>query len=190
MARPLGLGYLVFAGVVGTVIGVAVFAPDLPRKWLGLPAKPTEEGPEPILPGDMQVSLDAKEHEAALANSIKLAQPKKPIAPVALVIPTKPTDAPKLPTDDKTAALMIEADKTYRAMQFDQAASAARKLQNVALTPAQAQRAKEIVTVAPLMKQLFQKLSERDELARGFDTNPSLVAISGGRGSAKFFEAG
>lgn len=181
MARPLGLGYLVFIGVVGTAIGIAVFAPDMPRRWMGVPTKPADEGPEPVLPGDMQVSLEAKDHEAALATSVKLAVNKKPVV-VTVAAPTVPTEAPKLPiANDKSAALLSETEKAYRDYQFDQATSSARRLLEIAPTPGIALRAKDIITVAPLLKQLFQKLPDHDELSRGYDTNPSLVAITGGR---------
>ena len=182
MARSFGYGYLVFAGVVGTVAGVAVFAPQLPRGWFGMPPKSAGEGAEPVMPGDMQVSLEAKDHEAALATTVKLAAPKKIAVPTP-VIAQKPTNAPKQPVADggKAAAMLVDAEKAYHLYKFDLAVSTARRVLDIAQTPAQALRAKDIVTVAPLMQQLFGKLAERDELSRGYDTNPSLVTISGGR---------
>ena len=182
MARPLGLGYLVFAGVVGTVAGIAVFAPQMPRDWFGMPTKSAGEGAEPVIPGDMHVSLEAKDHEAALATTVKLAAPKKPTIATPVTAP-KPTDAPKLPVADagKAAAMLADADKAYHLFKFDLAVSTARRVVDIAQTPAQALRAKDIITIGPMMQQLLSKLSDRDELARGYDTNPSLVALSGGR---------
>ncbi len=181
MARHLGFGYLIFAGVVGTVVGVAVFAPQIPRGWCGVPLKPVDEGAAPVLPGDMQVSLEAKDHEAALATTVKLAAPAAPSVAGPVIAPVA-TAAPKLPVaDGKAATLLAEAEKAYHLYKFDVAISAARHAQDAAGTPAQTQRARDITTLAPLMQQLFAKLGDRDELARGYDTNPSLVAISGGR---------
>ena len=181
MPRPFGVGYLLFAGVVGTVIGVAVYAPQVPRGWFGSPAKPGDEGAEPVLPGAMQTSLEARDHEAALATSVKLAVPTKPVAAAPVSAPVVVNPPAAAVVDGKVATLLSEAEKAYHNYKFDLAISSARRAKELTGTPAQAQRVKDIITIAPLMQQLFAKLSERDELARGYDTHPSLVVLSGTR---------
>ncbi len=181
MARPLGLGYVVFAGVIGALGGLYIFAPQIPRGWFSAPARPTDEGPMPVLPGDMQVNLEARDHEAALATTVRVAAPRK-AAPVATVI-TAPvvTAAPKLPNADaKGQALLTEADAAYHVYQWDKAMSSARKVLDLEVSPAVRLRAKDIVTQAPVVAQLFQKLNDRDELSRNYDTNPSLVGMTSG----------
>lgn len=182
MARPLGLGYLVFAGVVGCVAGLYVFAPDVPRGWFAAPVRPADEGPAPVLPGDMQVSLEAKDHEAALQTTVRVAAPKKAM-PVALVTQApKPTELPKsAPIDARGQDLLAEVEKQYRGYQWNAAASGARRISEMNVAPAVAQRAKDISAMAIPVGMLFGKLNDRDELSRNYDTNPSLVEITGGR---------
>jgi hypothetical protein len=181
MARTIGFGYLLFAGVVGTVIGVTVYAPQTPRGWFGSPAKPTEEGAEPVLPGVMQASLEAKDHEAALTTTVKLVAPTTPVAAAPISAPVVVSAPAAAMVDGKVTPLLAEAEKAYHIYKFDLAISNARRAQDFTGTPTQMQRARDIVTIAPLMQQLFAKLGDRDELARGYDTHPSLVVLSGGR---------
>ena len=82
MARPLGLGYLIFAGLVGSTAGLLIFAPEVPRGWFAAPTAPADEGAAPILPGDMQMSLESKDHEAALQTTVRIAAPKQTTPPV------------------------------------------------------------------------------------------------------------
>jgi hypothetical protein len=181
MARPLGLGYLVFAGVVGGVAGVLLFAPSIPRGWFAAPAVPTEEGTAPVLPGDMQVSLESKDHEADLQTTVRLAAPKKTVAAPVIAAPA-PIEAPKKPYADAEAqALLAEVEKQYRSYQWNPAVSGARKLADMNVSPAIRQRAADIAAHALPVGRLFGKLNDRDELTRGLDTNPSLVTLSGGR---------
>ena len=181
MARPLGLGYLVFAGVVGCVAGLYVFAPNVPRGWFAAPVRPVDEGPAPVLPGDMQVNLEAKDHEAALQATVRVAAPKK-AAPAVVIQAPQPTELPKVAAPDaRGQELLAEVEKQYRSYQWNAAASGARKLSELNVGPAIAQRAKDIAAMAIPVGTLFGKLNERDELARNYDTNPSLVEITGGR---------
>lgn len=183
MSRPLGLGYVVFAGVIGTLGGLYIFAPQIPRGWVGAPARPADEGPLPVLPGDMQVSLEAKDHEAALATTVRVAAPRKaaPVAAALVVAPPVAPDLPKLPgTEALGQALLTDAEAAYRVYQWDKAISTARKVTALQVSPAMRQRANDIITQAPVVAQLFQKLNDRDELARNYDTNPSLVALTTG----------
>ena len=180
MSRPLGLGYVIFAGVIGTLGGLYIFAPQIPRGWVGLPARPVDEGPMPVLPGDMQVNLEAKDHEAALASTVRVAAPRKAASAVVVTAPVD-TAKPKLPGGEaKGQALLTEAETAYRIYQWDKAMSGARKVLDLDVPPAMRQRAKDIVTQAPIVAQLFQKLNDRDELSRNYDTNTSLVALTNG----------
>lgn len=186
MARSLGLGYLIFAGLVGTTAGLFIFAPDVPRGWFAAPKAPSDEGAAPILPGDMQVSLESKDHEAALQTKVRISAPKKAMAAPVIAAPViaapVPTEAPKKPNADAQAqALLAEVEKQYRSYQWNLAVSGARKIADLNVSPALRQRAAAIAAYGLPVGQLFGKLNDRDELSRGFDTNPSLVTLSGGR---------
>lgn len=178
MTRPLGLGYLVFTGVVGAAAGLAIFAPDVPRGWFAAPALPSDEGAVPNLTGDMQVDLAAKEHEAALQKTVRIVARAAP-APVAGPAPVTAPSAPKV--DARAGDQLAEIEKLYRSYQWNAAESGARKLLGTDLPPALRLRAKDIATCAIPVGLLFGKLNDRDELARNYDTNPSLVALTGGR---------
>jgi hypothetical protein len=180
MARPFGLGYLIFTGVVGAVAGVSIFAPEVPRGWFATPALPSDEGAAPRLTGEMQVDLAAKEHEAALQQTVRIvARPNVTAEPVAQPAPTATAVAPKI--DAQAGEQLAEIERLYRAYQWNAAESGARKLLAKELPPAVRVRAKDIAACAIPVGLLFGKLNDRDELARNFDTNPSLVTLSGGR---------
>ena len=182
MARPLGLGYLIFAGLIGTTAGLFIFAPEVPRGWFAAPKAPTDEGAAPILPGDMQVSMESKDHEAALQTTVRIAPPTKKVVAAPVIAAPVQTEAPKRPNEDVQAkALLAEVEKQYRGYQWNVAVSGARRILDMNVSPAIRQRAADIANYGLPVGQLFGKLNDRDELSRGFDTNPSLVTLSGGR---------
>jgi hypothetical protein len=182
MSRIPGLGYLIFAGVVGSVAGLTIFSPETTRGWIGMPTRPVDDGPAPTLTGDVQVSMETRDHEAAIQSPVRLAAPKVAAPVAALVTAPKPTEQPKFGVAaDKAQEQLSEAERLYRSYQWNAAISAARKLADQNPPTAIRQRAKDIAALAFPVGQLFGQLNDRDELARNYDTNPSLVAISGGR---------
>ena len=180
MARPLGLGYLIFAGLVGSTAGLLIFAPEVPRGWFAAPTAPADEGAAPILPGDMQMSLESKDHEAALQTTVRIAAPKQ-TAPPVITAPVTTEAIMKPNADAQAQPLLAEVEKLYRSYQWNRAVSGARKIADLNVSPAIRQRAADIAAYGLPVGQLFGKLNDRDELSRGLDTHPSLVALNGGR---------
>ena len=171
--------WLVVVLAVGAIGSLFVFAPDLPRQWLGLAKAPADKGPEPTAPEKVKTDLTSKDHTAAsdLANDkIKrdsLAAAAKPVAPK----PVEP-EKPKTYADEtKGQAHIAEAEKAYKSMQWVKAATEAKRADGLQVTPATRIRAADIVKGSAALEKLFQELDDKDELIRYYDTHPSLVTL-------------
>ena len=54
--------WLLIATVVLAVAGVYIFAPELPRQWLGIKPPPQDKGSEPTTPQTVKSDLVGKQH--------------------------------------------------------------------------------------------------------------------------------
>jgi hypothetical protein len=174
--------WLVVVLAVGALGALFVFAPELPRQWLGLAKAPADKGPEPTAPETVKTDLASKDHTADsdLAKSqIKrdsLASAPKQVAP-------KPVEAEKPKTfadEAKGQAHIAEAEKAYKAMQWAKAATEAKRADGLQVTPATRIRAADIVKGSAALEKLFRELDDKDELIRYYDTHPSLVTLNSG----------
>lgn len=185
-ARRSGGGggfWLLVVVVVGAVGALFVFAPELPRQWLGLAKAPADKGPEPTAPETVKTDLANKDHTADsdLAKSqIKrdsLATAAKPVAPK----PVEPEKPKTFADEAKGQAHIAEAEKAYKAMQWTKAATEAKRADGLQVTPATRVRASDIVKGSAALEKLFNELKDdKDELIRYYDTHPSLVTLNSG----------
>lgn len=179
--RHLPWGYLVFATLIFATLVVLVFAPQLPRQWLGGdPPRPDALGDGPAAVGDIddrQLSERELAAERAVLGTVRTAAPQAPPATnTPQAGPVRPT-APVVDEDAKGRQILAEAEAAYQAMAWDKAESAARR---VAALNAQAKtkgRAADIARAAPILKNLFKELDDRDELNRNWDSHPALVRL-------------
>lgn len=182
-ARRIGWGYLVIALLAVGVLVLFVLAPELPRQWLGsTPPKPNGPGDEPVAAGEVAGgALAAKDVDTELALlgrvSTLNAPPAAPQKPVDTGAPVKPADG-GYADESKAAPLLAEAERLYRAMDWDKAESAASRAVALNAQPSTRGRAAEIARGAPALKRLFRDLDDRDELTRNFDTHPSLLRLN------------
>jgi hypothetical protein len=178
--RSLPWGYLVIAVLILGAFGVIIAKPDLPRSLLaGDPPKPEGLGDGPAAAGDVSGGpLSERELAAEMAA---LGPVKTSAAPVAAVVVAKTPDKPAAPAvgadETRAAALLAEAETAYAAMEWDKAESAARKGAGLNAKPATKGRLMEIERGAPALRKLFKELEDRDELARNWETHPSLVKL-------------
>lgn len=185
--RSSGGGFwLALLIVVGGVAAVYVFAPDLPRRLIGGPEAPPK-GDEPALAQATDATLATRE---TTPSDTQLTQPStidrtaptpvETTKPVTVAAPTKVKHA----DEAKAQAILAEAEAAYREAparkDWSKAVSRARSIATLDATPATLVRAQDIVRGAQAMEALFQDLSDRDELARNFETNPSLVLLIDG----------
>ena len=189
--RSNGGGFwLGLAIVVGGIGAVYVFAPDLPRRLLGDAPRPAD-GDEPSAAQSGDTTLAEREHTA-----------KNSLAEVSQVARSETRQTVGKPKPDPTAAM---AAKTYKdetraqellkdanaayaaavtAKDWTKATSAARKVLELQAKPATLVRAKDIMRGAAALERLFKELDDRDELARNFDTHPSLVLYRDDKGGS------
>lgn len=171
--------WILVAVVVLAVAGVYVFAPDLPRQWLGTAKAPADKGPEPTAPQAVKTDLAAKEHKV----DDDLAKPK-----VTQTAPKAKTDvpAPEKPkgfTDEAQAQpILAGAQQAYTEMKWQKASTEARRVTAMAVSPQTRIKAQDIITGAAAIEKLFHELTDKDELVRAYDTHPSLVLLKSGTG--------
>ncbi|MCX8040768.1 MAG: hypothetical protein N3B15_09405 [Planctomycetota bacterium] len=191
--RRLPWAYLVFSALIIGIFLLFVLAPDVPRGLLGsgVPPRPRELGPPPAVVGEVSgKGLDERELSAALADlgKINLAKPPPPPAKVTRTpVEPKPMVAAKATTvdEDQAARLLADAEAAYRAMDWEKAESLAKQAGKLSAQSAVRSRAGNIAYFAPLLKRVFKELDERDELARNFETHPSLLRLT--RGGTEIF---
>jgi hypothetical protein len=188
--RPPGGGFwLGLALLVGGVGAVYVFAPQVPKRLFGQIDRP-EDGTAPSAAQTGSTVLDERSHTAtnALAEVSQVARTESRQAPVG----PKPTIAAPIAqafTDEARAQeLLTQANAAYQTAvttkDWSKATSAARKVLGLQAKPATLVRAKDIIRGAEAQERLFKELDDRDELARNFDTHPSLVAFWDERGAS------
>jgi hypothetical protein len=173
--------WILIAAVVLGVAGVYVFAPDLPRQWFGTTKPPADKGPEPTTPQNVKTDLANKEHKVddELNRKVTTTAAAKP------KVEDKPApEKPKGFADEAKAAPLLEtAQKAYTEMKWDKAATEARRVTSLNVSPATRIKAQDIISGSAAIAKLFQDLdNDKDELVRYFDTHPSLVLIKGGGG--------
>ncbi|MBA3684508.1 MAG: hypothetical protein H0W72_04625 [Planctomycetes bacterium] len=176
-------GFWFFLTLVVVAIGaVCIYAPDVPRKMFGIAEKPAP-GSEPSTAVDSKTELKEGEHE--LANTLNdvstVARTEPKVATVAA--PTKPVEKPvaaKYAQETQAQQILTKAETAYKAYKWDAAVSSARQVVDLDAKPATKVRAKDIIRGADALGRLFRELDDRDELARNYDTHPSLVEIVDG----------
>ncbi len=190
MKKKGGFTWLVLSVVILGLAALFLLAGDKLRAAFGLGNPQTDEGPDPKAIAGIKISEGAGRTGAGAAVTFeprnfgtaetKTTEPVK-IAPTPTV-----TQAAKTFKDEaKGTEFLAQAEKALAAMQWDAAASQARRLENLDVPPRLKSRAYDITERAPQIADLFKRLGDRDELTRGWDTHPGLVALSGlsGEGS-------
>ncbi len=171
--------WLLIAILVGVVAGVYVAAPDLPRRLFGSTSTPTQEGPPPTTAGTVQAELEAKQQEVT-AQASKVTVTDKPTvvakAATKAAAPAKPADKGS-PGEAQAQTLIAQALVPYRAMKWQEAMPIAQRAAALESKPETKLRARAMVEGCRAIPQLFAQLDDDDELARNFDTHPSLVII-------------
>ena len=169
--------WLLIAVVVLSVGGVFIFAPELPRQWLGLAKPPQDKGPEPTAPQGVKTDLVGKEHAA----DDKLAKPElSKVAPKPIIVAPTP-EKPKSFSDDAAAQPTLElAQKAYTEMKWPKASTEARRVSGMTVSPQTRIKAQDIITGSAAIEKLFLELNDKDELIRYYDTHPSLVLLKNG----------
>ncbi len=171
--------WLVVALAVGAVAAVYVLAPDLPRRLLGLATAPRDAGPAPTAPEGSQTVTQQKDPlppriTQAPATGVRTAPVETaPVKPVAQPIKATAKD------EAKATAILADAEKSYKAFQWQHAIDSARKISDLDVTAETAVRAKDIEHGADALEKIFTQLNDRDELSRHFDTDPKLVVLKG-----------
>jgi hypothetical protein len=89
--------------------------------------------------------------------------------------------APTFPDQAKAEKMLGDAETAYKAFKWDSARNLAEGVLRMQAKPETLARARDIASGAPEVKNLFDKLDDKDELTRNFDTSPGLVAIDQGR---------
>lgn len=185
MARTLGFTLLIL-GLGGTALGGAMLgAPAQVRDALMPPIPaPTDRGPRPELPAELAAATAPQEARDALRIPPPVAYPPRPVTVAREVTEVRPTVVRQERTyaaDAAARAALVEAERAYRAMDWAATRLAASKVQNLDANPAFKTRAREVLDGSKALEALFAALNDRDELARGYDTHPSLVRVEGGR---------
>lgn len=174
--------WLVVVLAIGAIGALFVFAPDLPRQWLGLAKAPADKGPEPTAPEAVKTELANKDHttDSDLAKS-QVKRDSLATAPKAAAPKPVEPEKPKTFADEaKGQAHLAEAEKAYKAMQWTKAATEAKRAEGLQVTPATRVRAMDIVKGSAALEKLFVELNDKDELIRYYDTHPSLVTLTSG----------
>ena len=187
--RSNGGGFwLGLALVVGGIGAVYVFAPDLPRRLMGEAPRPAD-GDEPSAAQAGSTTLAEREHTAdnqlAEVSQVARSETRQTVA--------KPKTAAAAPVakaykdEARAQELLAEANAAYAAAvtakDWTKATSAARKVVELQAKPGTLVRAKDILRGADALEKLFKELDDRDELARNFDTHPSLVIYRDDKGA-------
>lgn len=174
-------GLLALAVVLLGIAGIYLIAPESARRLAGRagPAPPPDLGaspaeilaldgpvlaergvaPLPLGPGEIATAHDAVRPLLPSAAD--------PDAPLAIGV-----------DEARATSLLREAEDAYGAMAWDRAASAASRIVALRCLPETASRASAIARGAPQLKLLFQRLDDRDELSRNWETHPSAVTLS------------
>lgn len=183
--------WLGLAIVVGGIGAVYVFAPDVPRRIMGEAARPAD-GDEPSAAQSGSTKLAEREQNAdnRLAEVSQVARTETRQAPAAPK-PQTPTAAPVAASykdEARAQELLAAANAAYvaavSAKDWTKATSAARRVLELQAKPATLVRAKDIIRGAEALEKLFKDLDDRDELARNFDTHPSLVVYRDDKGAS------
>lgn len=169
--------WLLMATVVLAIAGIYIFAPDLPRQWLGITKAPQDKGSEPTAPQTAKSDLVGKQHTVDDA----LTKPEVgKVAPKPVVAAPAP-EKPKSFSDDAKAKPILElAHQAYTQMNWLKASTEARRVSSMAVSPQTRIKAQDIVTGAAAIEKLFIELNDKDELIRFYDTHPSLVLLKNG----------
>ncbi len=169
--------WLLMATVVLGVAGVYIFAPELPRQWLGIKPPPQDKGSEPTAPQTVKSDLVGKQH--AVDDALTKPEVSKVTPKPVMVAPTP--EKPKSFSDDaKAQPILTLAQKTYTEMNWLKASTEARRVSSMAVSPQTRIKAQDIVTGAAAIEKLFIELNDKDELIRYYDTHPSLVLLKNG----------
>ncbi len=171
--------WILIAVVVLGVAGLYIVAPDLPRQWFGTAKAPVDKGPEPTAPQAVKTDLAAKDHKV----DDDLAKPKIVQAPQKPKIDAPAPAKPKGFADEAQAQpLLAGAQQAYTEMKWQKAATEARRVISMAVSPQTRIKAQDIITGAAAIEKLMHELNDKDELVRGYDTHPSLVLLKNGSG--------
>ena len=177
-ARRPGSALLVLAGVAVLGLIAIVVLPEQIRALVGAPPTPTAPGPEPSVPEATTTTGTARDPLGELALApVRVRTPGTASAPVVVTTVAKATKQ----EDPRALALLASAETAYRAYKWSEARNLALQLAELPASPVTILRARDIALRAPLLGELFRVLNERDELQRGWDTNPSLVEIQTGQ---------
>jgi hypothetical protein len=170
--------WLLLAVVVLAIGGVYVFAPDLPRQWFGTTKPPADKGTEPTAPQQVKTDLAQKQHKV----DDELAKPKVTTTQAKPKVDQQPApEKPKGFADEaKAVPILAVAQQAYTEMKWTQAATEARKITALAVSPATRIKAQDIITGSAAIQKLFTELNDKDELTRYHDTHPSLVLLKSG----------
>lgn len=181
--RSGGGGGWFFLLIIVAGLGAAfIFAGDQLRSMLGITGKSGSEGDEPSAPADVTANVVSKTPpSSALDTGPVKTDDSKPATPMKPVEPTKPA-LPEFKDQTTAEKLLVDAEKHYKGFKWDAARSAADRIVTLQAKPATIARARDIASGAVEVANLFQKLDERDELVRNYDTSPSLVKIVDSRG--------
>jgi hypothetical protein len=171
--------WILVAVVVLGVAGLYIVAPDLPRQWLGTAKAPADKGPEPTAPQSVKTDLAAKDHKV----QDDLA---KPTVAASAAKPKVDAPAPEKPKGfaDEAAAqpFLAGAQQAYTEMKWQKAATEARRVTAMAVSPQTRIKAQDIIAGAAAIEKLIHELNDKDELVRAYDTHPSLVLLKGATG--------
>lgn len=183
-ARSRPWGYLVMAAAVLGLAAVVFAAPDILSNRLGSPPpRPSELGEGPARAGDVAGGqLSEREVAAEMSAMGRMQTAAAPAAAATAPAATAAkTAAVQVGAEEALAAkLLAEVERSYAAMEFERAASGARRVAAMDAMPATKGRAMDIERNAPLLLGLFKELDDRDELNRNWETHPSLLRLSKG----------
>lgn len=184
--RSGGGFWLALAVILGGIGAVFVFAPQIPRSLFGSPAAP-EAGPEPVIAQSGSTDLATRTTDT---TDSQLTQPSQVVrtasAPTQVDKPDTVAAPVKaaFPDEAKAQEILAKAEAAYRdapiARDWTKAVSLARSIAPMDAKPATLVRAQDIVKGAAAMEKLFRDLDAPDELARNYETNPSLVLLIDG----------
>ncbi len=184
MQKKGGFTWLVLSVVILGLAVLFIFAGDKLRAAFGLGSPQGDEGPDPKAIAGIKISEGAGRTGAGATVTF---EPRatgtaeaKTTEPVKVASTPTITQAAKSFKDEaKGTEFLAQAEKALAAMQWDVAASQARRLEGLDVPPRLKSRAYDITERAPQISELFKRLGDRDELTRGWDTHPGLVALSG-----------
>jgi hypothetical protein len=177
--KSSGGGWLLLFVLISACGATFFFAGDKLRDFFGIVRKPSAEGTEPTSPGDVKATVVATTPPENTTISNVATHNEAAPTPVAQPVAAIPHEI-QFKDQSQGDRYLADAETGFKTLNWTQARSAAEHVLGLDVKPETLNRARDISSKAVVIVDLFKHLSERDELTRNYDTDPSLVAIGQG----------